>query len=102
MLDLLHKFSHFVRAHWKLLALSIFLSGTFVCYIASFIIIIESASIANTKKCLFHDGRNPNDSRSITYFEDLLTSVMQPAYDQGIFFIDTKCSDNGLVDLEPR
>lgn len=59
--------------------------------------------ISEEEKCFYHNGRNPNDNGgAITYFEDLLTSVKQPAYDGGIFFTETRCSDNAIADLKPR
>lgn len=54
------------------------------------------------KKCVFHNGRNPNGTgKSITFFEDLLTSTL-PEIDQGIFFVETKCSADGIADMKPR
>lgn len=54
------------------------------------------------KKCYLHDGRNPNGTgKSITFFEDLLTAK-SPEYDQGIFFVETKCSDNAIANISSR
>lgn len=55
------------------------------------------------EKCYFHDGKNPNDvGKEVTYFEDLLNSAKQPRFDQGIFFVETRCSDNIIPNIKPR
>lgn len=64
---------------------------------------IQQNDAVTYEKCYFHNGRNPNDiGKAITYFEDLLTSVKQPEYDQGIFFIEAQCSDNITPNIKPR
>lgn len=63
----------------------------------------EPEAVRIARKCYLHNGRNPNGTgRWITYFEDLLTSVRQPRFDEGVFFLDTNCSDTGIARLKPR
>lgn len=94
------KLSNFRRAHFKVLLLVIILCGLISYYIA---INYLPNEIEIAKKCYLHNGRNPNGTgKALTYFEDLLSSTKKPKYDQGIFFIETKCSDSGIADLKPR
>lgn len=89
----------FNRSQFKFLLL-IVLCGLLLYYTTS---VSVSDSTAKARECYLHDGRNPNGRENvITYFEDLLTSVKQPAYDRGIFFIDTGCSADGIADMKPR
>lgn len=84
----------------RVLALLLSLSALFLCFIY---FKTESKSMRIARQCYFHNGRNPNATgKAITYFEDLLTSVKQPEYDQGIFFVETKCSEDAVADIKPR
>lgn len=55
------------------------------------------------RMCYLHNGRNASFSgQFITLFDDMLTSVIQPKYDNAMFFIEAKCAKSGIADLRPR
>lgn len=63
----------------------------------------DRAKIEHLKYCYMHKGRIPNGTvETITYFENLITSGKRPDHDQGIFFVSTDCSSNGIAELKPR
>lgn len=98
--NIMNKSPKFNRKQFKFL-LFIVPCGLFLYYYTTSSSVSEST--AKARECYLHDGRNPNGrENAITYFEDLLTSVKEPAYDRGIFFIDTTCSDDGIAVMKPR
>lgn len=67
-----------------------------ICY-------LRMAAEPKSGMCYLHSGRNPYGSgKFISYFEDLLISAKRPALDNGIFFVDTECSADGIVRMTPR
>lgn len=100
----MYKSSNLSRVHLKVLIVLvlIFLFGMFWFYFKSdnrF----DRAKIQHLKYCYMHKGRIPNGTADvITYFEDILTSVKQPDIDNGVFFVSTNCSGNGIAGLKPR
>lgn len=96
------KLSRFFRIYFVVVVLLLlFICGFFLIKLSSNVEPIPDP-IEIAKKCFFHNGRNPNATgKSITFFEDLLTSKL-PEFDRGIFFVETQCSSNGIADLKPR
>lgn len=62
-----------------------------------------NVKLYENQMCYTHEvKKSANYSKSVVFFEDLMTSFKQPTSSKAIFYVNINCSTSGLFEITPR